>query len=175
MKTSKSSVHNILLAAAMALSLLGGAASADERPSMLQAGHGDEDGQSRPAPERGGPDDDGPPRGGPGFGFGRPSFFRGVELTDAQQDKIFAILHAEAPYLREQSKAEAKARTALHALAKADQYDDAKAASLAQAAATADANIALQHVRTRQKLLAVLTPEQRKQQAEDKPGRPPRP
>lgn len=154
----------ILLAAAMALPLLatGGAARADE----TDAGR---------APMMRGGAHDGPPGPGPGFGPGHPPFFHGVELTDAQEDQVFAILHAEAPYLREQFRAEAKARGALRALADADKYDDAKAASLARAAATADANIALQHVRTRQKLLAVLTPEQRKQQQEDRPGRPPRP
>jgi len=122
----------------------------------------------------GGPDSaggpDGPPPGfgpGPGFGpQGRAPLFRGVELTEAQEDKVFAILHAEQPYLRDQAKAAAKAREALRALASADKYDDGKAAALAQAAATAGANIELQHVRTRQKLLAVLTPEQRKAQAE---------
>ena len=94
-----------------------------------------------------------------------------MELTEAQEDKVFAILHAEQPYLRDQAKAAAKAREALRALAGADKYDDAKAASLAQAAATAGANIELQHVRTRQKLLAVLTPEQRKAQAEQRKER----
>ena len=109
---------------------------------------------------------------GPGFGpAGRPPLFHGVELTDAQEDQVFAILHAEQPYLREQVKAAAKAREALHALASVDKYDDAKAAALAQAAATAGANIELQHVRTRQKLLAVLTPEQRKQQTEQRKER----
>jgi Spy/CpxP family protein refolding chaperone len=98
-----------------------------------------------------------------------------VELNEAQQDKVFAILHAEAPYLREQGKAAAKAREALRALAGADKYDDAKAAALAKEAATAEANIALQHVRTQQKLLAVLTPEQRKKQADEKPRHPQRP
>jgi protein CpxP len=197
MKTSKPSVHNILLAAAMALPLFAvtSVARADDmgagRPPMMQGESdldlhgGDHDG---PGPDRSGPDG-GPPPGarghgfpgagpgfGPGFGPGplRPPFFRGMDLTEAQEDKVFAILHAEAPYLREQVKAEMKAREALHALADADKYDDGKAASLAQAAATASANITLQHVRTRQKLLAVLTPEQRKQLAEDKPGRPPR-
>jgi Spy/CpxP family protein refolding chaperone len=66
----------------------------------------------------------------------------------------------------------AKAREALHALASADKYDDA--AALAKDA-TAEANIALQHVRTQQKLLAVLTPEQRKKQADEKPRHPQRP
>lgn len=194
MKTLKPSVHNILLAAAVALPLFAmtSVARADDvgagRPPMMQGEAGergdDHDGPGRPGsdhdgPERGSPGLGGQGFGGPGFGSGfgpgRSPFFRGVELTEAQEDKIFEILHAEAPYLREQSRAAAKAGAALHALAKADQYDDAKAAALAQAAATANANIALQHVRTRQKLLAVLTPEQRKQQAEDKPGRKPRP
>jgi protein CpxP len=113
---------------------------------------------------------------GPGAGFGGvpPSFF-GVELSEAQEDKIFAILHAEAPYLRDQGKAARKAKEALRELATADKYDDAKAAALAKEAATAEANIALQHVRTEQKLLAVLTPEQRKKQADEKPRHPQRP
>jgi Spy/CpxP family protein refolding chaperone len=111
---------------------------------------------------------------GPGFGPGRPPFFHGIELSEAQEDKVFTILHAEVPYLREQGKAAAKAREALRALATADKYDDAKAAALAKDAANAEANIALQHVRTQQKLLAVLTLEQRKQQVDDKPRHPPR-
>ncbi|MET0320885.1 MAG: periplasmic heavy metal sensor [Duganella sp.] len=108
--------------------------------------------------------------GGPGFG-GPPPMLRGVELTEAQQDKVFAILHAETPYLRDQAKAAAKAREALRVLAAADKYDDAKAASLAQAAAAADATIALQRVRTQQKLLAVLTAEQRARQAQGREQR----
>jgi Spy/CpxP family protein refolding chaperone len=175
MKTSKRGVHNILLAAAMAFPLfaLTSVARADdqshERPPMM---HGED---RHDGPEAG--PGQGPasgPRFGSGFGPGRPPF-HGVDLTEAQEDKIFAILHAEAPYLREQARAAAKAREALHALARADKYDDAQAAALAKSAATASANVELQHVRTQQKLLAVLTPEQRQKQAEDKPGRPPRP
>lgn len=167
-----------LLAAMLTLPLLtvAGAARAEET-TMAPPPPGEQ------AP-RGGPQHDGPgpergpgmgPAFGPGFGPGRPPFFRGVELTEAQEDKVFAILHAEAPYLREQRKAAGKAREALRALAGADKYDDAKAAALAKEAATADANIALQHVRTQQKLLAVLTPEQRKQQADEQPRHPQRP
>lgn len=158
-------------------------------------GPGGPNGPQRGGPEQGGPGRGGPDQGpdhgpgfgpgfgpehGPGFGpgpglGGRPPFFRGVELSEAQQDKVFTILHAEAPYVREQVKAAAKAREALRALAGADKYDDAKAAALAKEAATADANLALQHVRTQQKLLAVLTPEQRKKQADEKPRHPQRP
>jgi Spy/CpxP family protein refolding chaperone len=151
---------SILLAAALALPLI--------------AAHADDMGPGRP-PMMQGDEHDGPERGGPGHGPGRAPFFRGIELSEAQEDKVFAILHAEAPYLREQSRAAARAHEALRDMGRSDKYDDAKAAALAQAEASAEANITLQHVRTRQKLLAVLTPEQRKQEAEGKPGRPPRP
>lgn len=202
MKTIK---LNVLLAAVLAMPLLTmtGAARADEmdgdQPPAAQGERGPRgpqpDGPPRGGPEQGGPGRGGPDHGpertpgfgpsfapehgpgfgpGPGFG-GRPPFFRGVELSEAQQDKVFTILHAEAPYLREQAKAAGKAREALRALASADKYDDAKAAALAKEAATAEANLALQHVRTQQKLLAVLTPEQRNKQADDKPRHPQRP
>lgn len=103
---------------------------------------------------------------GVGMGMHRPPMLHGVDLSEAQQDKVFAILHAEAPYLRDQAKLADKAGEALRAMGRAEQYDDAKAAALAKEAATAMANIALQRVRTEQKLLAILTPEQRKKQAE---------
>jgi Spy/CpxP family protein refolding chaperone len=170
MKTSKPSARNVLLAAVLAMPLfvMGGAARADEMGAgqlpMAQGEHGPR-----------GPERDGPGRFGPGFGPGRPPFFHGLDLSEAQQDQIFAIVHAEAPYLREQFKAAAKAREALHALARAEKYDDAKAAALAKDLASAEANIALQHVRTQQKLLAVLTPEQRNKQADEKPRHPQRP
>ncbi len=106
---------------------------------------------------------------------GRPPFVHGIELSEAQEDKVFAILHAQEPYLRDQGKAAAKAHEALRALGSAEQYDDAKAAALAKDGATAMANIALQHARTEQKLLAVLTAEQRKKQAEGEARRMPRP
>ncbi|HEX7984719.1 MAG TPA: Spy/CpxP family protein refolding chaperone [Duganella sp.] len=172
MNTKKTGVHKRLLAMAMALPLLamGGAGANEmggEHPPMMHNG-----------PDRDGPPDgprmDGgmPPFIGPGM-IGRPSFMRGVELSEAQEDKIFTILHEEKPYLREQGKAAAKANEALRELAGADKYDDAKAAALAQAAATAMANIALQRARTEQKLLAVLTPEQRKKQEAGRDGREP--
>lgn len=183
MKTSKISVHNILLAASLALPLLatGGAARADDQggddghPPMMMR-HDGQPGPGHDGPEHGpgGGFHGGMPFAGPGMG-GRPPFAHGVELSDAQEDKVFAILHAEQPYLREQGKAAAKAHEALRALGRAEQYDDAKAAALAKEAATAMANIALQHVRTEQKLLAVLTPEQRKKQAEGDARRAARP
>lgn len=92
-----------------------------------------------------------------------PPFLHGLNLTEAQQDQVFSILHSQVPYVREQDKALHKAREALHALASAARYDDAKAAAQAQAAAQAMSNLELSRVRTEQKLLAVLSVEQRKQ------------
>ena len=171
MKNDRTRASKILLAMAMALPLYAGAVGADDMQ------------EHRPAMQHGGPDDDGPddgPRvhgGMPPFGrpdlsggVGRPILLRSVALSEAQDDKVFAILHEEKPYLREQRKAAAKAQQALSELAGADKYDDAKAASLAQTAATAMANISLQRVRTEQKLLAVLTPDQRKKLEGDRDG-----
>lgn len=186
MKNSTHRLNHLLLAAAVALPLLSVTSAvrsadmnADQGPSMEEGrrgGHGG--GPDGPDGGPGGRGPMGPPPGAgfsfdPGFGPQAP-LFRGVELTEAQEDRIFAILHAEKPYLREQAKAAGKAHEALRALAEADKYDDAKAAALAQAAATASANIELQHVRTRQKLLAVLTTEQRKQQNQERPDDRPR-
>lgn len=167
MKTSTTSVGNIVLAAVLTLPLSATAVTAEdmdaERPPVS---HGD---RSPHGMDRDVPPAPGTLARGPGFGPGRLPFLRGVELSDEQQDKIFAILHAEAPYLREQSRASAKAREALHALVETANYDDAQAAALAKQAATAETNIALQHVRTQRKLLALLTQQQRKQQADERP------
>lgn len=107
-----------------------------------------------------GPHMEGPGRG---FGDGLPPFLRGVELSEAQQDKVFAATYAQAPLLREQQKIAFKAHEQLRELAASNHYDDAKAVALANGAAQAMAKISLQHARLEQQLLAVLTPEQRQQ------------
>jgi protein CpxP len=181
MKTQN--LQGILLAAAMALPLATWAEGiVDEAPGAPGQGQRADD---RRGPPPGGPEglqeEGGPrggPHGGPGFGphFGPgpgfspgprdggdvPPYLHGIALTEAQQDKIFAILHGQVPYLREQSRAQEKADRALFELHGATKYDDAAAVKLAQAAAQADANITLAHLRTEQKVLAVLTAEQRK-------------
>lgn len=196
MNQNKQRISRLLLAAAMALPLAALADEGDGAPAM----HGDagppcgpEAGPGRAGPDmppphfdgmRGGPDGDGP-YGGPHEGgrppFGPPPgpgmdgielpFLHGVALNEAQQDKVFAILHAEVPYLRDQAKAAEKSQVALWTLSEGGGYDDAKAIAAAQAGAQARANIMLQHLRTQQKILALLTPEQRKQLADDKSRR----
>ncbi|MDI3294333.1 Spy/CpxP family protein refolding chaperone [Janthinobacterium tructae] len=113
----------------------------------------------------------GPP---PGFGHGPghvpiygaqglPPFLHGIDLSEAQQDKVFAATYAQAPLLREQEKIAFKAHAQLRELAGSSAYDDAKAGALANTAAQAMATISLLQARLEQQLLAVLTPEQRKQ------------
>ena len=120
----------------------------------------------------------GPPPGlghgpGPGPGAqGLPPFLHGIELSEAQQDKVFAATYAQAPLLREQEKIAFKAHEQLRELAGSSAYDDAKASALANTAAQAMARISLLHARLEQQLLAVLTPEQRKQAQQRRDSRP---
>lgn len=145
----KSKLIPLLLAAAMALPF--GASAEEGRPGPDDRSAGGQ----RPGPGRGLP---GGPHGGPGL-----HFLHGLELSESQEDKVFQLMHAQAPYLREQQRAHDKAMRALHDMRNADKFDDAAAAKLAQSAAQAQANIMLAQLRTHQKVLALLTPEQRAQ------------
>jgi Spy/CpxP family protein refolding chaperone len=126
-----------------------------------------------------------PPEGGkPGFGASRGdhrgmrhgghpghaglSFLRGLELSESQEDRLFQLMHSQAPYMHEQQKAHEKAMRGLHEMRSADKFDDAAAAKLAQTAAQSQANMTLARIRTHQKVLALLTPEQRKKLDERK-------
>jgi len=103
---------------------------------------------------------------GPDTSFERPpgpAWLHGIKLTEEQQDKVFAIMHAEQPQLREQMKALRKAREALHAMRFSTEYDDAKARALTDAAARAMADSALLRLRGEQEIYALLTAQQRKQ------------
>ena len=119
---------------------------------------------------------EGPPPG-PGSGHGPgtpglPPFLHGIELSEAQQDKVFAATYAQAPLLRDQEKIAFKAHAQLRELAASSAYDDAKAGALASTAAQAMATISLQQARLEQQLLAVLTPQQRKQAQQRRDSRP---
>lgn len=105
------------------------------------------------------PNDPFPPFG-PGPHGGAP-FLRGLDLSEAQQDRVFAILHAQAPRRRELEKAERKAGQALRELARAPQFDEARAAASAQALGQAIADQELLRLRIDAQLKALLTPEQR--------------
>jgi protein CpxP len=107
----------------------------------------------------------GPERGPfPGMGLGGPPpFLAGLKLTDDQQDKVFAIVYAAAPAMREQAKALRKAHEALRDINESPQYDENKVKGLAESAAKADSQLTVLRVRTEHEIYALLTPEQRKQ------------
>lgn len=84
-----------------------------------------------------------------------------MKLSEAQQDKLFALRHAAEPAEREHEKAERHAHEALRDLAEGGNFTEAKAASLAQALGQAVAATALDRAREQAQFMSVLTPEQR--------------
>jgi Spy/CpxP family protein refolding chaperone len=91
-----------------------------------------------------------------------PPWLRGIELTEAQQDKLFALMHEQAPMEREQIKIAFKAMEELRRLA-SDRFDAGKARVLADTHALAIAQLTLMHAEMDAKVRALLTPQQRKQ------------
>lgn len=102
-------------------------------------------------------------RGGPEAGL--PPGFQTLALSEAQQDKIFAILHAQAPARRNLNRDAQKAGDALRELARAEVFDARRARDLADALGKAVAEEALLRARSEQQVLAVLTAEQRQRLA----------
>lgn len=94
--------------------------------------------------------------GAPGMGGGMmPLHLRGLNLSEPQRDKIFEIMHAQAPAMRDKAKAWRNAEDELRAPAMAE--------------------MTLTRAKAERQLFEVLTREQRKQLAEMKPaGEPPR-
>ncbi|MCL2344270.1 MAG: Spy/CpxP family protein refolding chaperone [Desulfobulbus sp.] len=103
----------------------------------------------------------------PGMGGdGLPRYLHRLNLSEAQRDQIFAIMHAQAPTLRNNMKAVVKARSDLRALTTAPDFAEAKARELADAAAAAMGEMALNRAKTERQVFEVLTPEQRQQLTE---------
>lgn len=92
-----------------------------------------------------------------------PPFLHELNLTEAQQDKVFSILHNSAPALREQGKLAKKSAEALHEMVDSANFDETKLKSLAESHAHAIAEMEVIRARSMHQILALLTPEQRKQ------------
>jgi protein CpxP len=92
-----------------------------------------------------------------------PPFLRDVKLTEAQQDKVFSILYASIPPLREQGKLARKSADAIHEVVDSSTYDEARLKSLVGSNVHAIAELMILQARTTHQILALLTPEQRKQ------------
>ncbi|QJE02565.1 Spy/CpxP family protein refolding chaperone [Massilia forsythiae] len=146
-------------------------------------GHGpDRRGHGEGGGPDGGPDEGfgghGPGAPGPDmpFGHGGPSGMHGLhrlQLSEAQQDKLFAVMHAAAPQRREQDKAERKAREALREMGQSGSFDETRASNLARNLGQAIAAGIVLQARTHAQVLAVLTAEQREQLRKERPPGPP--
>jgi len=160
-----------------------GAGQGPERGRGPRGGRGPEEGPlqgfggSRPgAPGLDGPIPYAHAHGMPPRGPGGAKLFgqlHRLHLSEAQEDRLFALTHAAAPQQRNQEKAERKAHEALRALGAAPQFDEARASAAARELGQAIANGVLLRARLESQVLAVLTPEQREQLRKDRPPGPP--
>ncbi len=93
--------------------------------------------------------------------MGERGWLHGLGLSEAQNDQVFEIMHAQAPKMRAQSKAVRAARAELDALSTAPNLDAAQLRAASDKLARALADMSESRVRTRQQIFQVLTPEQR--------------
>lgn len=99
---------------------------------------------------------------GGGHRAGPMMHLRALDLTEAQRDKIFGIMHAQAPTMRDKHKAIRKAREELRTLAHGDGFDAGKARAASDTLGKAVSEMALLRAQTHAQVHAVLTPDQRK-------------
>lgn len=113
-------------------------------------------------------------KGGHGYKHGgqagMPHHFKALNLTQDQQDKVFAIMHEQAPAKYAQHKQQRETMEALRTLAQADTFDEAKAQQLTDQLGKLEKEKALSRIKTEAKINAVLTPEQRQKAREFKPA-----
>jgi protein CpxP len=98
--------------------------------------------------------------GGDGMMMPGAGMLRDLDLSEAQRDRVFSILHAQAPQLRNQMREARQARQALQQLALAGELDEAKLQEAAQRASRAGADLAVLRTRTQNALYKELTAEQ---------------
>jgi len=92
-----------------------------------------------------------------------PPFLRDLKLTEAQQDKVFELMHSQMPTMRTQFKAVRKVTEEFNRQALSDHYNPTEVKALADKLASAIADMVVLHTAADAKFRALLTPEQRKQ------------
>lgn len=101
-----------------------------------------------------------------------------LDLSEAQRDKIFELTNAQVPQLREKLKVQHAAEESLKQLAGAPDYSESKAKALSEVLGRAVADLAQLRSKLDRQIVEQLTPEQRRQLTDFKPGaegeRPPR-
>ncbi len=99
---------------------------------------------------------------------GIPPHFRALNLTQDQQDKIFAIMHEQAPAKYAQRNQQHETHEAIRLLGQADTFDQAKAQQLTDQLGQLEKEKAMNRLQTQAKINALLTPEQRQKAREFK-------
>ena len=88
-------------------------------------------------------------------------FLHRIELSEAQQDKVFELMTANLPAERAKTKLARKAMDDLRKLGAADTFDPIKARELAATHSQAVADLLVMRAETEAKVRALLTTEQR--------------
>lgn len=122
----------------------------------------------------GGHDGDGPaPFGAMGSGMGGHGgphgALRGLDLTDAQRDKIFDIQYAQQPVMRDKMKEMVKSREEIGKIVASKNFDAKRVRELAGTQAKVMTDLIVLHAETDNKIYNLLTPEQQKKFAEATP------
>ena len=99
-----------------------------------------------------------------------PHYLRGLNLSEAQRDKVFEVMHAQAPLMRDKAKVRHIAEDELRKLTAAPDYSEAKVRALADGLGKSAGEMALARAKVDRQIFDILTPEQRKLLAERKPG-----
>ncbi len=105
----------------------------------------------------------------------KADFLKGLNLTEAQQDKIFEIKYALEPAKRTYHKEIRKLRGQQRELELASTYDSGKMKKLIEQETKLTAEHRLSMADARNKMYQVLTDEQRKQVADRQAARKPKP
>jgi len=101
-----------------------------------------------------------------------PPYLRDITLSEAQEDKVFAIVYAQVPIMRDNEKQKRKAMDELAGLTRAASFDEKKAQQLADKLAALTKEAVLNRTVTEYKIFSLLTPDQRSKAQEPKDKRP---
>ncbi|MDD2885545.1 MAG: Spy/CpxP family protein refolding chaperone [Dechloromonas sp.] len=101
---------------------------------------------------------------------------RRLDLSEAQQDKVFEVMHQRMPEMRTQMRELQKNEQALRDLRQAPDFNEAQARTLIDQISRQRADMEMSRLQSERRVLDLLTPEQRQTLAErpaSKPGKAP--
>lgn len=94
-----------------------------------------------------------------------PPYLRQLNLSEAQRDKVFDVVHGQAPAMRKMAKAGRDAEESLRKLVLSTEYSEPKARELSDRVAKATADLSMARATADRQIYEVLTADQRSQLA----------